>query len=72
MLRDCQARSINAQRAAQFSCNVEQGSVQKAREEKMEWYKVGKVNHYFDRIGVAAMILYDNLAVGDWIADIIL
>ncbi len=34
----------------------------------MEWAKVGKVTHYFDRIGVAAMTLYDNLAVGDWIA----
>jgi putative protease len=34
----------------------------------MEWSKVGEVTHYFDRIGVAAMTLYDNLAVGDWIA----
>jgi putative protease len=34
----------------------------------MEWSKVAKITHYFDRIGVAAMILEDDLSVGDWIA----
>ena len=34
----------------------------------MDWEKVGEVVHYFDRISVAAVILEDTLAVGDWIA----
>jgi hypothetical protein len=34
----------------------------------MEWYKVATVTHYFDRIGVAAMGLEGDLALGDWIA----
>jgi len=28
-------------------------------------FKVGKVTHYFDKIGVAVVELTDNLAVGD-------
>ncbi len=34
----------------------------------MDWAKVGVVTHYFDRIGVAVIDLYADLAVGDWIA----
>ncbi len=34
----------------------------------MEWSKVATITHYFDRIGVAAMTLEDDLSVGDWIA----
>lgn len=34
----------------------------------MEWDKVGEVTHYFDQIGVAAITLEDDLAIGDWIA----
>jgi putative protease len=34
----------------------------------MEWSKVATVIHYFDRIGVAAMTLEGDLALGDWIA----
>ncbi len=33
----------------------------------MEWAKVATVMHYFDRIGVAAMTLEGDLALGDWI-----
>ncbi len=29
--------------------------------------KVGRVTHYFDRIGVAVIELTDNLFVGDWV-----
>jgi translation elongation factor EF-1alpha len=34
----------------------------------MEWSKVATITHYFGRIGVAAMILEDDLSLGDWIA----
>jgi len=34
----------------------------------MDWAKVGVVTHYFDRIGVAVIDLYGDLAVGDWVA----
>ncbi len=34
----------------------------------MEWSRVATVTHYFDRIGVAAMTLEGDLALGDWIA----
>lgn len=28
---------------------------------------IGQVTHYFDRIGVAVIRLWDNLALGDWV-----
>lgn len=33
----------------------------------MDWAKVGKVTHYFDRISVAVVELYDTLALGSWV-----
>jgi putative protease len=30
-------------------------------------FKVGKITHYFDKIGVAVLELVDNLAIGDTI-----
>ena len=34
----------------------------------MDWTRVGIVTHFFDRIGVAAIELNDELGLGDWIA----
>lgn len=33
----------------------------------MDWTKVRRVTHYFDRISVAVVALYDALALGDWV-----
>jgi hypothetical protein len=32
-----------------------------------ETQPIGQVTHYFGKIGVAVVMLYDNLALGDWI-----
>lgn len=33
----------------------------------MDWEKVGDVTNYFNRVGVAVIVLSDRLEVGDWI-----
>jgi hypothetical protein len=51
-----------------FRYNEAKALRQEPAEGKMEWSKVATVTHYFDRIGVAAMTLEGDLALGDWIA----
>lgn len=33
----------------------------------VQYQLVGRITHYFDRIGVAVVLLEDELYVGDWI-----
>ena len=51
-----------------FSTTMEKSHPSGDCEGNMDWAKVGEVTHYFDRIGVAVVVLEDSLALGDRIA----